>query len=143
MEGELALGYPPNLNIPITNNQILIFCLLSLSLSLPPSLLSIPVPLPCLPSPPLPPRPFWLSPRQVMVVPVAGKFDEYGEKVSPPPLPTHTSRSQLLRYPSLVPQLLHWCLSCCSDESQLLQQPSLVWWVWLIMLHLMNFIWAC
>ena len=28
------------------------------------------------------PRPFWLSPRQVMVVPVASKFDDYAAAVS-------------------------------------------------------------
>ena len=27
-------------------------------------------------------RPFWLSPRQVMVVPVSSKFDEYASSVS-------------------------------------------------------------
>lgn len=28
-------------------------------------------------------RPFWLSPRQVMVVPVSPKFDDYASQVSP------------------------------------------------------------
>lgn len=31
-----------------------------------------------------PPRPLWLSPRQVMVVPVNPSCEDYAKKVSPP-----------------------------------------------------------
>ena len=87
----------------------------------------------------LPPRPFWLSPCQVMIVPVASRFDEYGLQVS------HTRTHHHMHYLQYIYILI--CIYTSSDIAISFGVDVVVFacvlWLMTLIVHLHVYICTC